>query len=215
MNECRSFSMNYFRQNGKLFTAIRRMTDYNLSRLGRSSVATATRITVRYWRRRGVPLGRRSMPASDGSHRSSGTTNESDAPECDRRRYGCNALKSGRSPKARRTGQIGSKRAFPVDPEYGRHVAKCALGLNGAAIALETSCAEARSVRNKRQPQPPLGAPKVIIRTGGRNAGSALRKNRAPRRGRALCSRPCGNHAARRRTENSRPERRVFSAPQP
>jgi len=25
--------MNYFRQNGKLFTAIRRMVDYNLSRL--------------------------------------------------------------------------------------------------------------------------------------------------------------------------------------
>jgi hypothetical protein len=26
--------MNYFRQNGKLFTAIRRMVDYNLSRFG-------------------------------------------------------------------------------------------------------------------------------------------------------------------------------------
>jgi hypothetical protein len=34
VDECRSFSMNYFRQIGKLFTAIRRMVDYNLSRLG-------------------------------------------------------------------------------------------------------------------------------------------------------------------------------------
>ena len=44
-----------------------------------------------------------------------------------------------------------SYRPVPVRKEC----AKCSLGLNGAAIALEASCAEARSVRSKRQPQHP------------------------------------------------------------
>jgi hypothetical protein len=45
----------------------------------------------------------------------------------------------------------GSYRPVPVRKEC----AKCSLGLNGAAIALDASCAEARSVRSKRQPQHP------------------------------------------------------------
>src|SRR5208283_4549357 len=75
--------------------------------------------------------------------------------------------------------------------------------------ALEASSAEARSVGDRWKPQcnqPPDSAPKEDIRTGARSAGSASRRNRAPRRGRALCSRPSENRAARRRTENSRPE---------
>ena len=53
------------------------------------------------------------------------------------------------------------------------------------------------------------------IRTVARSAGSALRRNRALRRGPALCSGLSGNHAARRRREDSRRERRAPSAPRP
>ena len=48
MDECRSFSINdFFRQDRKLFTAIRRMVDDNLSRLGSPRSWAAIRTSVR------------------------------------------------------------------------------------------------------------------------------------------------------------------------
>ena len=69
-----------------------------------------------------------------------------------------------------------------------------------------------RSPRHRRAG----GAPRAgVVRTLSRSAGSASRKNRAPRRARAGCCRPCGSRAARPRTGDSRPERRAPSAPRP
>jgi len=46
--------MDYFRQNGKLFTAVRRMVDYNLSRLGsprsRPHAAQEADIEIPLWK---------------------------------------------------------------------------------------------------------------------------------------------------------------------
>jgi hypothetical protein len=75
MDECRSFSINDFRQDRKLFTAIRRTVDDNLSRLGsprsRAAIRTSGRLfgtqlrvqTRTYKLRRTVPMAGTNSPS--------------------------------------------------------------------------------------------------------------------------------------------------------